>query len=88
MTIVSLSAAMLLTATAFAADTESVPRMSTGELKSRLGEPGLLVLDVRGSWDWDSSNEKIPGSEHVNPTEVDQWAGHYPKEKTLVLYCA
>jgi rhodanese-related sulfurtransferase len=84
----TLFAAMTLAATAFAAGTESVPRMSTDELKSRLGEPGLVVLDARGSWDWDGATEKIAGSVRVDPAAVEQWAGNYDKEKTIVVYCA
>lgn len=84
----ALIATALLLATAFAAGAASVPRMSTDELKSRLGEADLVVLDVRGSWDWDKAAEKIAGSERVNPAAAEQWAGNYPREKTLVLYCA
>lgn len=80
--------AALLLATVLAAGAASVPRMTTDELKSRLGEADLVVLDVRGSWDWDKAAEKIAGSVRVNPAAVEQWASSYPREKTLVLYCA
>jgi rhodanese-related sulfurtransferase len=84
----ALIAAALLLAAAFTAGAATVPRMSTDELKLRLGEVDLVVLDVRGNWDWDKSGEKIAGAERVNPAEAEQWAGNYPREKTLVLYCA
>jgi rhodanese-related sulfurtransferase len=84
----ALIAAALLLATAFTASAATVPRMSTDELKSRLGEVDLVVLDVRGGWDWDQSGEKIAGAERVNPAAAEQWADNYPREKTLVLYCA
>lgn len=85
---VVLTAALLLLAATLAVGAETVPRLSTDELKARLGEPGLKVLDVRGSWDWNGSADKIPGAERVNPAQVDQWAGNLSRQETLVLYCA
>jgi len=84
----ALIVATLLVSTAFAADSGSAPRMSTDELKSRLGEPGLVVLDSRSNRDWESAAEKIVGAVRVNPAEVEQWSGNFDKEKTLVIYCA
>ena len=66
----------------------SVPLISTDELKSRLGDADLVVLDVRGSWDLVKSDNKIAGSERVEPGAAKQWAKNYPKEKMIVLYCA
>ena len=71
--------------TVFALD---VPRMSAGELNSRLGDSDVVVLDVRGSWDWGPAESKIAGAERVDPRAVGQWLDRYPKEKTIVLYCA
>lgn len=82
-----LTALFLLTM-ALTASAASIPRMSTDELKSQLGDDGLVVLDVRGSWDWDKSDEVIAGSERVDPRGADQWAKNYSKEKTIVLYCS
>jgi rhodanese-related sulfurtransferase len=66
----------------------SVPRISTDELKTKLGSADLVVLDVRANWDWVKSEEQIPGSDRVPPGGANQWAANYPKEKTIVLYCA
>lgn len=76
---------LMVGASAFA---ETVPRMSTDELRSRLGADDLVVLDVRGSWDWNPAAIKIAGAERVEPRAVGQWLNDYPKEKTIVLYCA
>jgi rhodanese-related sulfurtransferase len=65
-----------------------VQRMSTDELNSRLGEAGLVVLDVRDSWDWGKADKKIVGAVRVEPGTASQWAGDYPAVKTIVLYCA
>ncbi len=83
-----LMAVALLLGSGFAARADSVPRMSTDELKSRLGDADLAVLDVRTDWDWNQSAEKIAGAKRVNPAAVEEWAGSYPKEGTLVLYCS
>jgi len=67
---------------------EKVPTMTKEELKGMLGSPDLVILDARAGRDWTSSEFKIQGSQRVNPGDVTKWAGNYPKETTLVLYCA
>ena len=79
---------IFLLAMSLTASAASVPRMSTDELKSKLGDADLVVLDARGNWDWVKSEEQIPGSDRVSPGGASQWAANYPKEKTIVLYCA
>ena len=64
------------------------PRMGKEELKARLGEPGLVVIDVRRDQDWDGSARKIAGAVREDPGALEKWAEKYPKEQTLVLYCA
>jgi len=39
-----------------------VPRMTKEELKSLLGNPDVIILDVRESGDWKESKWKIPGA--------------------------
>jgi hypothetical protein len=69
--------------------TAEVPRMTKEELKSLLGNPGIIILDVRAGFDWDDSGWKIPGALREDPRkELRSWVGKYPKEKTLILYCA
>lgn len=79
---------VLLLSMSLTASAASVPLMSTDELKSRLGDADLVVLDVRGSWDLVKSDNKIAGSERVKPGGVNQWVINYPKDKEIVLYCA
>ncbi|PLY11593.1 MAG: hypothetical protein C0624_01825 [Desulfuromonas sp.] len=66
----------------------SVPRMTTDELKDRLGEENLVVLDVRTPADFDRATQKIVGAERVDPTDAVNWATNYAKDQTLVLYCS
>jgi hypothetical protein len=63
-----------------------VPRMTTEELRSLLGGPEVVMLDVRVGDEWTKSNEKIQGAVREDPIKVDQWVVKYPKEKILVFY--
>ena len=66
-----------------------VPRMTKEELKSFLGNPGIVVVDVRIAEDWKRSDSKIKGAFREDPEQDSRtWASKYPKDKTLVFYCA
>ena len=86
--IIIIMIGILLLATSLMVSAAPVPLMSTDELKSRLGDVDLVVLDVRAGRDWSGSDKKIAGSERVKPRGVDQWIINYPKDKEIVLYCA
>lgn len=62
------------------------PRMTMEQLKSMLGDPDVIVVDVLVEDQWETTDQKIPGAVHENPEEVESWATKYPKDKTLVLY--
>ena len=70
------------------ATSADVPRMTKDELKAMLGNPDLVILDVRAKKDWKESDAKIQGSIREDPDSVKSWAGKYTKDKTFVLYCA
>jgi hypothetical protein len=87
----SIIAAALIIFTALvtaAAASMDAPRMSKEELKSRLGDKDVVVIDVRIDSDWAMSGSKIKGAVREEPLQVAAWAGKYPKQKTIVLYCA
>jgi rhodanese-related sulfurtransferase len=66
-----------------------VEKMSKEELKAMLGKPELVVIDVRQAADLAKSNQKIKGAVREDPKqEVKSWAAKYPRDKTIVLYCA
>jgi hypothetical protein len=67
---------------------ENVPRMTKEQLKAQLGNPNLAIIDVRADHDWQDSNTKIKGAVRENPSKLDSWVNTYPKDKTIVLYCA
>jgi rhodanese-related sulfurtransferase len=65
-----------------------VSRMTKDELKEKLGNPDLVILDVRAKKDWKDSDSKIQGAIREDPDSVKSWAEKYAKDKTVVLYCA
>jgi hypothetical protein len=85
----ALFAGLLITLNAQALLTPGdVPRMSIDELKQQMGNPNLVIIDVRTPHDWEDSKEKIRGSIREEPSETDSWMNKYPPNKTLVFYCA
>ena len=66
----------------------NISTMSKEELKAKLDSTDVMILDVRTGGDWKSSEFKIKGAVRANPYDFDKWAEVYPKNKTLVLYCA
>ena len=73
---------------AMAALAGDVPRMTKEELKGLLGNPNVIVLDVRVTYVWERSDSKIKGAYRESKEDFNAWADKYPKTKTLVLYCA
>ena len=70
------------------ATSKSIPRMAKEDLKAMLGKPDVLIVDVRADGDWAESLLKIKGAVRENPQAIESWANKYPKDKTLVFYCA
>ncbi len=66
---------------------QKVPRMTVQELRAMLGQPDLVVLDVRIKDEWEKSDSKIKGAVRENPeVAIRSWAENYPRNKTLVFY--
>ena len=64
------------------------PTITPEELKAKLGDSDLVIVDVRRAGHWEASDRKIAGAERENPKDVEGWAEKYATDKTLVLYCA
>jgi hypothetical protein len=64
------------------------PRITMEELKSMLGDPDLVIIDSLVGDQWETVAQKLPGAVHEDPEDVDSWADKYPKDKTIVTYCA
>jgi len=58
------------------------------QLRALLGKPDVIIIDVRTNYDWDNSKVKIPGAVREEGMKFPSWMNKYPKDKTLVLYCA
>ncbi len=63
-----------------------VPRMTKEQLRAQMGNPDLVIIDVRSAHDWEDSKIKIMGSIREVPKEAGSWINKYPKNKTLVFY--
>jgi len=70
------------------ANSADAPRMPKGELKAMMGSSDLVIIDVRSGTDWADSDLKITGAVREDPKVFESWANKYPKDKTIVLYCA
>ncbi len=62
------------------------PRMTVEELRPLIGNPEVVIIDVRVGDEWKKSTEKIQGAVREDPEKFNQWAAKYPKEKTFVFY--
>lgn len=69
-----------------AAAGDDVPRMTKEELKTLLGSPEVVILDVR--FGGGNAPRKITGSVFEEPEKVSVWSANYPKEKKIVVYCS
>lgn len=67
---------------------QDVKRIGKEELRDRLSDPSVVVLDVRAKGDWNKSELKIKGAVREDPGRVGAWMDKYGKDKTLVFYCA
>jgi len=75
----------LLTSIGITAD---VNKMTKEQLKNIMDDDTVSILDARKGRDWSSSEFKIKGADRVDPKKFDISSAIYPKDNTLVLYCA
>ena len=70
------------------AQSGEIPRMTKQALRAVMGQPNVVIIDVRLGRDWTESDSKIKGAVREDPQSIPAWAGKYSKDKTLVFYCA
>jgi predicted sulfurtransferase len=64
-----------------------VPRMTKEELKSLLGNPDVIIIDVRVEEEWKEGKWKIQGAvREDSERDINTWVNKYPKDKSLVFY--
>ena len=71
-----------------AAGDAAVPRIGKEDVKAGLGAADTSIIDVRAAGDWKESKLKIKGAVREDPDELGGWVSRYPKDRTLILYCA
>jgi Rhodanese-like domain len=78
----------LVAACSLSALSGNAPRITKEELKSMLGDPNLVIVDLRRDIDWNSSEYKIKGAVRGNPdpSKVEAWASSYGRDNTFVVY--
>lgn len=62
--------------------------MTKEQLLPLLGKSDVIIIDVRAKYDWDESKVKIKGAIRQDGLKFGSWMKKYPKDKTIVLYCA
>lgn len=67
---------------------EKFSLISKDQLKKELGNPKVTIIDVRTDSDWKAGTWKIKGAQRQSPKAPGEWMSKYPKNKTIVLYCA
>ena len=63
-----------------------VPRISIEKTKQMLDDPTVVIIDVRTAKTWWKSPTKILNAVREETGSIEQWAGKYPKDKTLIFY--
>jgi rhodanese-related sulfurtransferase len=62
--------------------------MTKEQLLPMMGKSDVIIIDVRSKYDWDESKVKIKGAVRQDGMKFGTWMKKYPKDKTIVLYCA
>ncbi len=87
--IIAVLGLLLLEYSRVSASEIKVPRITKEEVKSMLGDPDVIILDVRAARNWSESEWKIKGAvREERKGETSDWMDKYPKDRTFVLYCA
>ena len=66
----------------------NVPKMKKEELKARLNNLDLYIVDVRLNRHLKRSPHKIKGAIIENPGDIAKWWPRYRNAKTIVVYCS
>ncbi len=86
--LVSTLAVVLIVLAYGIASAEEEHAMTKEQLRPLLGKSDVIIIDVRTNYDWDNSKVKIPGAKREEGMKFTSWMNKYPKDKTLVIYCA
>jgi predicted sulfurtransferase len=85
---VSVAVVVLIALACGIAKADDTHAVTKEQLLSMSGKPDVIIIDVRTHYDWDHSNAKIKGAVREEGLKFGSWMNKYPKDKTIVLYCA
>ena len=80
--------AVLASLSAGLAAKPEVKDVTPATLKGMLGDPRVMVIDVRIPKAWADSKKMIKGAVRQDPGKVPTWAKTLPKDQKIVLYCS
>jgi hypothetical protein len=61
--------------------------MTKEELKTKLGDSLIAIVDVRYTPNWKKSDRQIAGAVREDPVELGSWFDRYSRDLMLVFYC-
>lgn len=67
---------------------KEVEYVNSAALKAMLGDPQVMILDVRTPKAWNDSKNMIKGAVRQDPGKVPTWGKTLPKDKKIVVYCS
>jgi rhodanese-related sulfurtransferase len=86
--VISIMLLLVITCTYGNCRADDSQMMTVEQLRSIMERPDVLVIDVRTAYDWDSSKIKIKRAVREEGMKFGSWMDKYPKDKTIVIYCA
>jgi len=88
LSILTLSCVAIGLFSAIAMAQAAIERMTKEDLKARLDDPNMVVVDVRTERDWSASELKIKDAVRLDIRDVTTVAADADKARTYVFYCA
>lgn len=86
--IVTTVALLLIAIVCGTSSADKASMMTKEQLLPLLGKSDVIIIDVRTNYYWDKSDIKIKGAVREESMKFGSWMKKYPKDKTIVLYCA
>jgi rhodanese-related sulfurtransferase len=86
--VISTVALLLIALVCGTSMADDAHKMTKEQLLPLLGKSDVVVIDVRTNYYWDKSDVKIKGAVREEIIKFGSWMNKYPKDKTIVLYCA
>ncbi|MGA1795892.1 MAG: rhodanese-related (seleno)protein [bacterium] len=85
---ISLLLLMLAVSVCSAMAADAASGITKEDLRVLIEFTDPTILDVRTETDWKKSDFMIKGALREGPEKVTSWLQKYPKEDTIILYCA